>query len=136
MQNEEFPKFISNKPCGKDLFKGGSQNKVAVNIVDHIKNDDTHTRLFGIDGEWGSGKSNVVGIIENKLADSHHVYIYDAWGHQEYLQRKSFLEELTENLIENDCLKERTTYTDLTGVSHDCTWKEKLTFLLSRKKNS
>jgi hypothetical protein len=80
-------------------------------------------RLLGLDGEWGSGKSNLIKILESKLEETHHVFIYDAWGHQEDLQRRAFLEELTAKL----CAE---------GVISPKTWKSKLKDLLSRKRET
>lgn len=136
MDDKKYPRFISNKPSGKDLFDGKSQEKIAESIASHITDPNTETKLIGIDGEWGSGKSNVIGILQEQLKETHHVYIYDAWGHQEDLQRKSFLEELTSELIREKLLSEKATHKDFTGEKYEFTWSEKLKFLLSRKKET
>lgn len=116
------PKFINNAPCGEDLFEGKSQQKIANNICHIIKNEKS-CNIIGIDGGWGSGKSNLVKQVENVLtSDKYHFFVYDAWGHQEDLQRRSFLEELTENLIKYELVKE--------------SWNEKLDKLLAKEKKT
>jgi len=133
MSEAEFPKFINHQPIGKDLFEGRPQEKVAKSIADQIRASSV-SKLIGLDGAWGSGKSNVISILETELTKSHHIYVYDAWGHQEDLQRKSFLEGLTSDLLAENLLSSKTRCKDLKGNDHYCTWKEKLSFLLSRKK--
>ena len=81
------------------------------------------SNLIGLDGAWGSGKSNLVKILELKLADTHHFFVYDAWGHQEDLQRRSFLEELTADLRNYDIVN--------SGI-----WNKKLKDLLSKKRET
>lgn len=117
------PTFISSSPLGSDLLEGKAQEQIAKSISQLIKNDNMKTRLVGLDGGWGSGKSNLIKIIEQKLKKSHHTFLYDAWGHQEDLQRRAFLEELTENVSSN-------------SVVDSEKWGKKLKELLSRKRET
>lgn len=97
-----YPRFLDNAPCGEDLFEGKSQQKIAANICNVIKTNKS-CNIIGIDGSWGAGKSNLVGLLDKTLSpDGYHFFIYDSWGHQEDLQRRSFLEELTEDLTEKE----------------------------------
>lgn len=129
------PKYIDNRPIGKDQFEGKSHDRIAKSISLHIKNEND-LRIIGIEGEWGSGKSNIIELIKTELEDSHHIYLYDSWGHQEDSHRRAFLEELTENLIDNKVLDNETTYEDVTGKKEKITWQKKLKYLLSRKRES
>lgn len=115
--------FLANKPVGEDLFKNKSQDKIATAISDKIIHNPDF-KIIGIDGTWGSGKSNLVKLIENKLSKSHKFFIYDVWGHQEDEQRKAILVELTE-FIKN---KENNL------VSNKKNWDEKLEKLLANSK--
>lgn len=96
-------KLIKNKPCNADLFEGKSHEHLAEVIAKHIKNDN-YRGLIGIDGGWGSGKSNLVGMIESKLnkditdENKYHFFTYDAWAHQNDLPRRTILEEMVEFL--------------------------------------
>lgn len=110
-------KFLSDKPEGIDSFQSQAHTKIANVIADIIKKDEI--KLIGLEGEWGSGKSNIVKLLENKLSEEKYIfYTYDAWGHQEDLQRRSFLENLTE-LMKNKFSEED--------------WENKLKNLLSKK---
>lgn len=125
-----FPKFIIDKPEGKDLFEGQSQNRIAENIKQFIvENSNSTRRVIGIDGEWGSGKSNVIEILKTKLKEGFYFFIFDAWGHQEDLKRRSILEELLNKLVNVDKI--------LSGKSKNKkTWEEELKELLARKKET
>ncbi|MBR1889134.1 MAG: hypothetical protein IJ816_00675 [Alloprevotella sp.] len=125
-------KILSKAPCNEDLFEGGAHKKLAKVIADEIQNDSNCT-IIGIDGGWGAGKSNLVGMVENVLADTpqtvfpsrYHFFNYDAWGHQNDLPRRAILEELTSEITsgENPILE-----------SHD--WKIRLENLLAKKKRT
>lgn len=122
--NEEFSyRFLQNIPIGEDLFEGKSQEKIACVISKNIEKGEF--KIIGIDGGWGTGKSNLVKIIENKLAkesNKYEFFIYDVWGHQGDDQRKAILVELTDFITENKHIK------DIKK------WKEKLNKLLAREK--
>ncbi|MGE0077505.1 MAG: P-loop NTPase fold protein [Bacteroidales bacterium] len=105
--NNSFPRFINDHPIGEDLFEGKSQDKIADSIISFIEdNDESKKRVIGIDGEWGSGKSNVIEIIKKKTKSKYHIFTFDTWGHQEDLTRRAFLEEFTDDLIRNKLLSE------------------------------
>ncbi|KDN54681.1 P-loop NTPase fold protein [Flavobacterium seoulense] len=118
--------FIKNQPLGEDLFKNKSQEKTALVISEKIINEPEF-KIIGIDGEWGSGKSNLVRLIEKRLEKSHKFFVYDVWGHQEDEQRKSILVELTDFIkSEKGLLKE----------GNKKTWDNKLKFLLAKSKET
>ena len=76
MNNQtKYPKFISNQPCGKDMSIGKSQERIAKAIAEHIQNEEIKAkskqngreeqslpRIIGLEGGWGSGKSNLIRI--------------------------------------------------------------------------
>lgn len=62
-------KILSKAPCNDDLFKGGAHKKLAKVIAEEILNDQDCS-IIGIDGGWGSGKSNLVGMVEKELTDA------------------------------------------------------------------
>lgn len=53
-------KILSNEPNGEDLFESKSQENIAKSIIKEIGK----LGLIGIEGSWGTGKSNLVKIIE------------------------------------------------------------------------
>lgn len=130
----EIPKILTNHPLGEDLFEGGSQRTIAQSIV-KILQDGTY-KMIGIDGGWGTGKSNLIKLVDKLINGNneiekkenkkkHHFFIYDSWGHQEDEQRRSILEELTEYLIDKK----------VCGFSSKI-WKNKRKQLLSKKKTT
>lgn len=128
--------YISNKPIGEDSFAGKSHDNIANSIAEHIMDESHPMKVIGLEGKWGSGKSNIIEIIKNKLNATHYVYIYDSWGHQEDSQRRAFLEEMTEELEENDLLTKKTQYKNINGKTLNISWQEKIKFLLARKKET
>ena len=117
-----YPRFLDNKPCGKDLFEGKSHETIAQNIVNVIENNNS--KIIGIDGGWGSGKSNMVNLIKDKLdKNKFHFFIYDAWGHQTDFQKRSILENLTGYLV------------DEAKILNKDKWNGRLLQLLSRKRS-
>lgn len=122
-------KLLSKVPCNDDLFEGGAHRKLAIEISDEIRNDENCT-IIGIDGGWGSGKSNLVGMIQKELSKGSnggkfHFFTYDAWGHQTDLQRRTILEELTSDLVKGQ-----------TPILNENSWKDSLENLLAKKKHT
>lgn len=142
-----YPQYISNHSKGEDLFEGKSQERLAMAIAAHIEESDSNqaftlSRLIGLEGKWGSGKSNAIQILEDKLKGSYTFFTFDAWGNQEDLQRRSILELLTKHLIVKEKLAGKTTMKVMKPEGEgkveeiDCTWEQKLESLLSRKSYS
>ncbi len=125
-ENKNLYQFLTNQPLGEDLFENKSQDKIAQVISEKIVIDSAF-KIIGIDGEWGSGKSNLVRLLEKKLENSHKFFVYDVWGHQEDEQRKSILVELTD-FIKNE--------KDLLKKGNKTIWDEKLKFLLAKSKET
>lgn len=95
--------FLKNEPIGEDLFSGRAQEHVAETICDNIE----RLHVIGLEGEWGSGKSNLVKILQQKLSNKDKKYfffIYDAWAHQMDFQRRAIIEEIVEFIDREDGL--------------------------------
>lgn len=126
--------ILSKAPCNADYFDGKSHELLAKVIAGDIINDPNCT-IIGIDGGWGSGKSNLVGIVKKCLTKENpfnlkphkefHFFSYDAWGHQSDLPRRSILEELTADLTLGD-----------DAILDKDIWAIKLENLLSKKKKT
>ena len=94
--------YISKAPCGKDLFAGKTHEKTAEQITKKILSSET-SLIIGIDGGWGSGKSNLIQMIEERVQEQEAkaiFFTYDAWGHQNDMPRRAMLEELTSKVIQ------------------------------------
>lgn len=93
---------ISKAPCGEDLFAGQTHKKTAEQITQKILSSET-SLMIGIDGGWGSGKSNLIQMIEKRVQEEDAkaiFFTYDAWGHQNDMPRRAMLEELTSKVIQ------------------------------------
>lgn len=159
LEQKNYPRFISDKPNGTDCFEGHSQERLAGSICYFIRGIDAESfskdckckaqkintqrdltippRIIGLEGEWGSGKSNVVHMIKQQLCgDGYYTFTYDAWAHQEDLQRRSILENMTDELINNQVLSGKVDIQMRNGkINHD-TWQNQFYLLLSNKTTS
>lgn len=136
METNKQINLLSNEPCRKDAFEGHSHQKIAVQVA-RIVRDDDERHIIGIEGGWGSGKSNLISLVNKNLNcddvyndgyvhkdSAYPFFIYDAWGHQADYQRRAILEELTHDLtIEKKILDEKK-------------WKKKLQELLAKKRKT
>lgn len=128
--NNEYPRLLKNNPCSEDLFEGKAHENLAESIAETIRNNQDCV-CIGIEGGWGTGKSNVVRLVEKNLnsklsgGKGYHFFIYDAWGHQNDYQKRSILEELIADLVRK---KEKSILKDVSK------WNEKLAKLLSRRR--
>lgn len=128
--------LLSNEPCREDAFEGHSHRNIASQIARLIKEDEKR-HIIGIEGGWGSGKSNLISLV-NKSLNGEDVYnqeydhknskypffVYDAWGHQADYQRRAILEELTQELtVEKKILNQKK-------------WEKKLEELLAKRKRT
>lgn len=113
MAEIEYPIFLSKIAKGVDKVEGGSQMNLAKVISQVIKEDKLEKKVIGLEGEWGSGKSNLIKIIQTQLGENYHTFIFDAWGSQEDLTRKSFLEQLIDELFLNEFLTKKEKWKDL-----------------------
>ncbi|MEO9806158.1 MAG: P-loop NTPase fold protein [Reichenbachiella sp.] len=124
MNQPHYPIFLSGKPDGIDKLEGKSQQKVSRAIVELIKKNNLERKVIGLEGEWGSGKSNVIEMIRDTLGNKYFTFIFDAWGNQEDLTRRTFLEEIIDELFLDSRLINK------------ADWRERKRELLARKSRS
>jgi len=104
MSSAQYPKFISTLPIGEDKFRSNVHNKIAGSVSQIIKdgNYGVKKQIIGLEGDWGSGKSNIIKILKSKRdflnSRKYLHFVYDSWTHQEDLNRRALLEELIEFL--------------------------------------
>lgn len=92
--------YISNTPEGKDFFEGKSQHIVAHAIYDTINSCTMLPHIMGLEGDWGSGKSNVIkqlSAIDN-FDKKYYLFTYDAWDIKKICSVDLFLRYLQLNL--------------------------------------
>lgn len=127
--------YISNTPEGKDFFEGKSQRLVANAIYDTLNSCSKLPHIIGLEGDWGSGKSNVIKQLSDidGFQKIYYLFTYDAWGHQEDLQRRSILEVLTTKLIKKHFLVGKGKVRLRNGEEKEDSWNSLLSYLLSNK---
>lgn len=128
--------YISKAPCGKDLFIGKAHQKTAKQIAQRIFNAKK-SLMIGIEGSWGSGKSNLITMIEMELKELHKkeegkaakaiFFNYDVWGHQNDMLHRSILEELTNKVIQSS---------QTLSPQKRKEWKQQLKDLMSQKRET
>lgn len=125
--------YISKAPCGEDLFVGKAHQKTAEQIAQKILNAKK-SLMIGIEGGWGTGKSNLITMIEKELHEKEKgkaakaiFFNYDVWGHQNDMLRRSILEELTSKVIQSS--------QTLSPQKRE-EWKQQLKDLMSQKRET
>ena len=113
--------MLTNEPIGEDWYDGHAQTELARRIAQEIRqpstfvgpdgNEQEHTVVMALEGSWGSGKSNVIRMVENdqtftdKKSTGEVVFInYDLWKYRQDLTRKSVLESIVSELADRNIL--------------------------------
>lgn len=106
-ENEHKLQYISIWPSGEDLTGLKPQKAISNAISKHIVDyDGEHyeggamPRVIGLEGKWGSGKSNVIKRlgVDKSLKNNYHLIEFDAWAYQEDEYRISMMEHITNKL--------------------------------------
>lgn len=103
MSSTEQVKLLDDAPASEDAF--GSHNRIAEAIAQIVR-EERGGRAIALVGTWGSGKSTVIKLLDQELADdkktlNHYKLVcFDAWSHENDPLRRSFLEHLIDNLLE------------------------------------
>lgn len=101
--------FQNEQPSGQDVFPGGSHDKVATAICDYVS-DDKNSRVIGLDGEFGSGKSSILKMLDFKLRgldSKYKVWFFDCEQNYQGSIKSNFIELFTEELVETAGTDER-----------------------------
>ena len=102
-------RFLSDEPAEKDYFETHTQ---VARAISYAIRENEHLRVIGLLGRWGSGKSTVVGKLEEKLEDEEGAenivfFTYDAWLNQSDPQRRAFLETFVKFLTKRSIIDEK-----------------------------
>ncbi|WP_052269157.1 P-loop NTPase fold protein [Pseudomonas fluorescens] len=92
--------FQNESPADVDAFKGESHNRVAQAMHDYIKSKGNH-RVIGLDGEFGSGKSSILQMLEKKIAKEAvktKLWVFDCEQNYQGSIKSNFIEVLTEKV--------------------------------------
>ncbi len=101
-------KFISNRCTDDDKLANHPHESVANSLFDLLRNHpEIENPVIGLEGSWGSGKSQVIHILqrlvrEENLDNDYKFINYDIWSVQEDLTRKSFLDAVLSDVKEDN----------------------------------
>ena len=93
--------FHTEHPATQDVFPGGSHDKVASAINGHLLSDGP-SKVVGLDGEFGSGKSSILSMLKTKLtvADSDfRVWFFDCEQNYQGSTKSNFIELFTDEVL-------------------------------------
>ena len=95
---------VDDAPASEDDF--GSHAPIAA-AVRELVTTEPGGRTIGLEGGWGSGKSTVVRLLNDRLDGSGtQVVVFDAWAHEGDPLRRSFLETLIKSVSAKGWIKE------------------------------
>lgn len=92
--------FQSENPSGVDVFKGESHDRVAQAMHEYVKSKNNH-RVIGLDGEFGSGKSSILQMLEKKIAldgSKSILWIFDCEQNYQGSIKSNFIELFTDQI--------------------------------------
>lgn len=104
MSNYKTVKFkvLSDNCSTEDHLEDRTHERIADKLYQVISAESSEGMTIGLEGEWGSGKSTVIRLLQEKLKvkkeDKTFVYYVDAWEHEGDHLRRVFLEMLIERL--------------------------------------
>ncbi|NNA16309.1 hypothetical protein HBN82_10615 [Pseudomonas lundensis] len=93
--------FQNESPSGVDAFKGESHNRVAHAMHEYIKSKRNH-RVIGLDGEFGSGKSSILQMLDKKIiseGSKSKLWIFDCEQNYQGSIKSNFIELFTDQII-------------------------------------
>ena len=95
-------KVLSDNCSAEDLLDDKTHQRIADNVYEIISANPEEGLTIGLEGEWGSGKSTVVKLLQEKLKENKtnktFVFYIDAWEHEGDHLRRVFLETFIEKL--------------------------------------
>ena len=89
--------LLADEPTDQDAFH--AHEKVA-NAIESIILEEEGGKSIALTGHWGSGKSSIVKMLNNKLKGQAKLFEFNAWTHEGDPLRRSFLESFINFLIE------------------------------------
>ena len=99
-QNEHVAKILPDRPATSDGFSGRGHERCAKALTSAIRQLADRDGAIGLEGEYGAGKSTVIGFAERDLNSNgtgktaHHLFCFDLWTHRGDVFKRSFLDEL------------------------------------------
>lgn len=95
--------FHTEQPATKDVFPGSSHEKVAEAMHRYISSPES-SRVIGLDGEFGSGKSTILSMLGGKLQEhdsARRVWFFDCEQNYQGSIKSNFIELFTDVLLKD-----------------------------------
>lgn len=95
--------FQSEQPASEDVFPGGSHEKVAGAMGAYILSTDA-SKVIGLDGEFGSGKSSILSMLQTKLIKAnprYSVWFFDCEENYQGSIKSNFIELFTQRVLQD-----------------------------------
>lgn len=95
--------FHTEQPASEDVFPGGSHEKVADAMHRYIPSPGA-SKVIGLDGEFGSGKSTILNMLGQKLMvsePSSRVWFFDCEQNYQGSIKSNFIELFTDVLLKD-----------------------------------
>lgn len=134
MAKNECPTIIlDDLPTDHDEFSGdgriGPHSRVANSIADIICSSQIGGKMIGIEGGWGSGKTNVIVFLKQLLESDKNIttFVFDAWAHRDDPLRRTFLESIIYHLKDDS-------NGWLSSSQWKSKWKNKIDHLSNRRR--
>mgnify|MGYP002623480816 FL=1 len=69
--------FLKESAATEDLFDNQPHKRVAVALAEVIRSSDAGMTI-GLEGEWGSGKSTAIKLLQQELDKEADLFLFDA----------------------------------------------------------
>jgi len=95
--------FHTEHPASQDVFPGGSHDKVASAIHGHLLSAKP-SKVVGLDGEFGSGKSSILNMLKAKLTAADpdfRVWFFDCEQNYQGSIKSNFIELFTDVVLQD-----------------------------------
>lgn len=88
-------KILTDDAKTVDLLEDKTHQKIAEHLYELITDEETPGLTIGIEGKWGSGKSTIIGVLNEKLKNLSDTFVFyiDTWAHEGDHLRRVFLEK-------------------------------------------
>ncbi len=116
-----YPRLLNDLASPKDEFTDKSHESIA-NAIIRLINSQDKCSMIGLEGSWGSGKSTIIKIIEEKISKDFNFINFDAWAHSKQDIRKAFILRILKNFHEkgiNSWLEEIRKADEITNNQYD-----------------
>lgn len=95
-------RILTDDAITEDKSRNQTHKNIAERLYSVISDSATPGLTIGLEGKWGSGKSTVIKILNEKLKKEEETFVFyiDTWAHEGDPLRRVFLESFIEEIIQ------------------------------------